>query len=124
MSLFDFLFPEWAEASHLRSLAETSERRERREAFSQHRDRQRRHLAGKSTDRKIEILERELAEASLVIEALIEVLEADGKTTRADLAQRIRQIDARDGVADGKLTPASEQPFRSNRKWDDETDPS
>ncbi len=119
MSLFDFFFPEWAEASHLRRLADSAELTERRERFASHRQRHQR-LAAKQSQHRIDTLEKELEEATLVIEALIELLEEKDLATRTDLASRVHAIDARDGVVDGRLTPEAKQPFKPNRQWEDQ----
>jgi len=120
MSLFDFFFPEQAQASHLRSLAEQGEA----QSLARHRERLAAVQSGRaeaartrSLEQRIEQLERDLGQAGLAIEALLELLEQTGAVSREALAARIQQIDGRDGVADGRLTPPNPDPFKPKRQW-------
>lgn len=123
MSFFDFIFPELAQASHLRRLADQAQEQS---AF-QHRERlavvQKDRLEStrtKSLEQRIERLERELGEAGLVVEALIELLEQAGVVSRSELAGRTADIDSRDGVVDGRITPPEVKPFEAKRPWPNE----
>jgi len=107
MSLFDFFFPEEAQAMHLRSLAENNAfeaRRAMRERVREHRERTRAKIMEGGNAQRIEKLEAELGEAMLVIEALLELLEEKGTIEREKLAERAKEIDGRDGMVDGALT--------------------
>lgn len=126
MSLFDFFFPEQAQASHLRTLAAQSSRDSlnlRREQISAQRTDQRNRILIGQAEAQIEKLESELAESCLVIEGLIELLEENNILTRDALQTRVQALDAKDGVADGKLTPEDERPappkkpFEPKRGW-------
>ena len=119
MSLFDFFFPEWAEASHLRRIADNSDLQEQRNRVAHYRDRHAR-LADRSARKRIEELERELGQSALVIEALIELLEESGSVERSAIATRVHELDARDGVVDGRITPEAKRPFKPTRKWEDQ----
>jgi hypothetical protein len=120
MSFFDFFFPEQAQASHLRRLAEqghahsTALHRQRLQAVQQQRQEESR---TRSLEQKVAQLEQDLGHAALTIEALLELLEQSGAVTREALAARIREVDARDGVADGRLTPPAPEPFAATRPW-------
>ena len=120
MSFFDFFFPEQAQASHLRAIASQGEQ----STFAAHRERirsaQQRRLEAareRNSEKRIEQLEGDLAQAGLVIEALIELLDESGAVSRESLAQRVNKIDARDGLEDGRITPGANQPFEPTREW-------
>ena len=120
MSFFDFFFPEQAQASHLRSLAEQG----RSQATASHRQRfheaQQRRQATSQTrtlEQRIAQLEQDLGQAGLAIEALLELLEQSGAVTREALAARTREIDARDGIADGRMTSPQPETFTPKRQW-------
>ena len=125
MSLFDFFFPEQAQAMHLRSLAAQNSQEAmglRREQMSAQRQEQRNRILIGTAEEQIEKLEGELAQSCLVIEGLIELLEESGVCTREALQERVAAIDVRDGVADGRSTlvdqvPAKKEPFEPNRDW-------
>jgi hypothetical protein len=87
MSFFDFIFPEQAQASHLRRLANQGQE----QSTYQHRERlavvhsQRLESSRtNSLEQRIERLEKELGEAGLVVEALLELLEQSGTITRSN----------------------------------------
>ncbi|GAA5496338.1 hypothetical protein Rhal01_02521 [Rubritalea halochordaticola] len=101
MSLFDFFFPEEAQASHMRRLADVASRSEMQTRMARARQEQ----AGMSSAKRIEALEGEVAQLAIIVEALLEKLSDDGTLTRSQLAQKVAEIDARDGVIDGKITP-------------------
>jgi len=120
MSLFDFLFPEQAQASYLRQLASNNAQQtalmRSQQYTEQLRSKQAVRLNTKAEDR-VKELEVELAQAALVIESLISLLEEKNLVTREELKQRTSQIDAADGVIDGRITPPGEQPFVPKRDW-------
>lgn len=120
MSFFDFFFPEQAQASHLRRLADQAHQ----QSASQHRERvavvQKHRLETsltRSLEQRIERLERELGEAGLVVEALLELLEQAGVVSRSELAARTADIDSRDGVVDGRMTPPEVKKIEAKRPW-------
>ncbi len=109
MSLFDFFFPEQAQAVHLRSIAASarSEQSQRsREIF----DRRRESFRAAGPDQRVEKLQRDLEQSALVIESLIGLLEEKKVLTRQECQLRIAQIDSSDGVIDGRITPEHERP--------------
>ena len=124
VSLFDFFFPEQAQAIHLRTLTTQNSREAlglRREHVSHQRQEQRNRILIGEAEEQIEKLELELAQSCLVIEGLIELLEEGDVFTREALQERVTAIDVRDGVADGKSTSSEEvptkRPFESKRDW-------
>jgi hypothetical protein len=52
-------------------------------------------------------LERELGQAGLVIESLLQLLEESGTISREALTTRVQRLDAADGVVGGRITPPS-----------------
>lgn len=92
MSLFDFFFPEQAQASHLRSLASSARTRNRRNIRK----------TG-DLDRRIDDLEKDLGYVSLVLGALVQQLDAKGTLSRDDLRTVLAELDELDGVKDGRL---------------------
>jgi hypothetical protein len=127
MSFFDFLFPEVAQASHLRRIADQQQSQAHQEGMRRFRDeRERRWETSRSQalEQRVEELERDLGQAGLVIEALLQALEASGTVKREDIAARAIAIDAADGVTDSRVTPGAAQPFLPRRAWEDVAKPS
>ncbi len=120
MSLFDFLFPEQAQAMHLRQLANNNGQQiammRSQQYTEQLRQKQAVRLNTKAEDR-VKELEIELAQSVLVIESMISLLEEKNLLTREELKQRTSQIDAADGVIDGRITSPEEKPFVPKRDW-------
>ena len=100
MSLFDFFFPEQAQASHLRQLSESNSLANTQARLARARTRE----VTEASAKRVEALEGEVAELTIIVEALLEKLSEDGSVTRADLARKVAEIDSRDGVIDGKIT--------------------
>lgn len=126
MSFFDFFFPQEAQASHLRRIADQQERQSQQEGMQRFRDeRERRWETSRSQalEQRVEELERDLGQAGLVIEALLQALEASGILKREDIAARAIAIDSVDGVTDGRVTPGAAQPFLPRRTWEDAAKP-
>ncbi|HYW79607.1 MAG TPA: hypothetical protein VE890_08520 [Thermoguttaceae bacterium] len=63
-----------------------------------------------NTAARVEQLEGDLARAVLLIHALTEACLERGVFTREEIAQAAAEIDLLDGVADGKLDPATVRP--------------
>ena len=104
MSLFDFFFPEEAQASHLRRLADTASLAHTQARLAQARsDRSR-----LGAEKRVREVEEDVAQLTIVMEALLELFSEQGAVTRSDLARKVAEIDARDGVIDGKITKAEE----------------
>lgn len=125
MSLFDFLFPEQAQASHLRGLLKHQQietvREERREQV-----RGKLGEAAESVERlenQVARLEGKLNESEMIIRALAEMIFESSDYVAEDLKNLIEDIDARDGVVDGRITPDSQRPkpkFVAKRSWRDQ----
>jgi len=105
MSLFDFFFPEQAQAAHLRRLADgTATNRIQARAA-----RARQARSKNTSEQRIKELEDEVAELTIVVEALVEILDDTNSPRRVDLARKVAEIDARDGVRDGSVTKDVDQ---------------
>ena len=91
MDLFDFFFPEQAQASHLRKIA-----RQRTIPARQ-----------TSTDHtaEIEALQQDVNFLTLVVTALLRRLAETETASLGDVQDLVDEIDALDGVADGGLSP-------------------
>lgn len=71
----------------------------------------------------VDRLERRLNESELVTHALAEMLFQTCDYTHEDLQVMIEDIDFRDGVKDGRITPEKERPvpkFVAKRTWKDQ----
>ncbi|MGB0370592.1 MAG: hypothetical protein ACPGN3_04520 [Opitutales bacterium] len=99
MSLFDFFFPEVAQASHLRALRDQGSRSQQR---ARHESRQRRYRQ-QELESRVEALEEDLGYVSLVMASMLEQLDANGTLKRDDIRSIIAEIDKQDGKEDGKL---------------------
>ncbi len=120
MSLFDFIFPEQAQAVHLRTLAENSQREAMSQRAAETAERlQMRQVSrlNSKTDDRVEKLENELSQSALIIESLVALLHEKNVVSREELKERVAGIDAADGVIDGKITPASGKLFVPKRDW-------
>jgi len=105
MSFLELLFPDYATARHLRTLDEKNRTLEVRQRVAHNRSNRLIEAKSKKANSRIEQLEQELGQASLVIEALIEKLEEKSLVSREELERLVTEIDARDGVIDGRITP-------------------
>mgnify|MGYP000411961607 FL=1 len=56
----------------------------------------------------MEELEEEVARITLLLEGVLEHLNENGVMTLTDLRTKVAEIDARDGVIDGKITKPGE----------------
>ena len=97
MSLFDFFFPNEAQATHLRRIADQG-------AIRQRLARVQSRVSTATTAKQIDVIQKDLDSICLVLEALLEKLDESGVVSRKELAERAHEIDARDGVVDGKIT--------------------
>lgn len=100
MSLFDHFFPEVAQIEELRRIADSTSLAAHHSKLARARMDQEK----LSTGRRIQELENEVAQLTIVIEAMLEHFCDSGATSREQLAARIARIDLRDGIADGKIT--------------------
>ncbi len=109
MSLFDFFFPEQAQATHLRKLSDTISLHNVQSRINSSRSQE----IQMSMKKRIDELESEVGQLTIVIEALLECIADRNILTREELARKIGEIDARDAVLDGRITkqkPQLEEP--------------
>jgi len=92
MSLYDFFFPEQAQASHLRRIAE-------QQGFAATRHRR----VSVNLEARVRALENDLGYVTLVLSSVLDKLDTKGVVTRQDLKEAMAVLDAIDGVQDGKL---------------------
>ena len=93
MDLFDFFFPEQAQASHLRSIARSSGLSTRTSARE----------SGQLSD--LTDLRQDVRFLTLVLAAIIKRLSETETMNLADVQDLLDEIDTLDGVADGSLEP-------------------
>ena len=117
MSFFDLLFPEWATATHLRTLTEQNQANQTQTRIAQSRAERIASASKKDLERRVESLEIELGQAALVMEALMEKFEEKQICSKQEMMGLIQEIDARDGMIDGRITPQKPEPFESKREW-------
>lgn len=100
MSLFKYMFDhdylQRADIEALRSRARKNERRER--------------VDRRKAQDRLEQLEDEVAELTLLSQALLLVLRESGALDQAKLQRALEEIDAADGVIDGKVTRPEDRP--------------
>lgn len=113
MDFLDFFFPEQAQASHLHQMAANSQLQTtalHRMRFHQQMQRRDEDARVAGLEQRVAQLERDVGQAGLVIEALLELLEESGTVNRQHVAARTAEIDARDGTIDGRHTPPAKEP--------------
>lgn len=103
MSFFDFFFPEQAQATHLRRIAERQRSAERRSDRA-HRSRLQQADRSEALEKRIEELEGDLGFVALVLGAVMGHLDEKGTLDRDDLRKVISELDGLDGIKDGKLS--------------------
>ena len=92
MDLFDFFFPEQAQASHLRTIAKNGSFTPRR-------------VSGGDQASEIKALQEDVSFLTLVIVALLRRSSETETASLADVQDLLDEIDGLDGVADGGLDP-------------------
>ncbi len=92
MSLFDFFFPEQAQASYLRTLAKSEQQRSRAAARKK-----------PALDRRMDELEGDVGYLALVLGALLQKVDEKGVITRDEVRDTVMELDGLDGVKDGRL---------------------
>lgn len=100
MSLFDFLFPQQAQAMHLRDIASTSSKASyamRAKEIDEHGNRRRLGVLA----RRVEKLENDLALTAMVNALLVKRYLADTGKNLEQLRAEIAEVDRSDGVEDG-----------------------
>lgn len=100
MSLFDFIFPEQAQAIHLREIAEQGAFREQQNSRPWL-DPAQRAIREQST--RLEYVEDDIGTVALVCESLIRLGERKGLFTRQELFDVMNEVDMEDGKKDGKF---------------------
>jgi hypothetical protein len=84
---------------------------EEQQAFDRELARLRNAREGQHTvDDRVKLLEDDLARMLLLLHAVTEAVVSKGVISQSDLETAGREIDLRDGKADGKLDPACERP--------------
>ena len=99
MSLFDFFFPEQAQAAHLRALVDANRqqaRRARSAAAAANRNQS-------DVAKELETLRGDVGYLTLLLASLAHRLDQKGVVTRADLRAACEELDAFDSLKDGKL---------------------
>lgn len=94
MEMFDWMFPEPAQAMHLRSIAHSMRTHSRNANRSARR-------ASVARDE----IEDDLGFVALVLMSLVGSLIEKGVIQEEDLAAHIKRLDTLDGIEDGKLNP-------------------
>ena len=97
MDLFDFFFPEQAEAAHLRQISSNLSR-------GQHSTRAAADTARRAVD-ELADLRSDVAFLTLVITAMLRRLAENETMSLADVADLLGEIDGLDGLPDGGLSP-------------------
>lgn len=108
MDFLNLFFPQQAQAIHLREIAEATQHQAstlQQERFQRERQRREDESRVAGMEQRMAQLERDVGQAGLVIEALLELLEESKTLNRQLVAERTAAIDARDGVVDGRHTP-------------------
>ena len=105
MSLYDFFFPQQATAQHLRSIVQHNQFSNAVNRVNQARAIRK----GQVSKERVEELEDEIAQLTIVMEALLEVLGDSNAITMEMVARKISEIDARDGVIDCRITKKEEK---------------
>jgi hypothetical protein len=112
MDLFDFFFPDQSQAAHLRRLADSTSMSAMQERIS----RARAERSQASANKRIEELESEVGQLTIIVEALLESISDRGILSREDIAKKLCDIDERDGVIDGRITKPSPSPKAADPK--------
>ena len=92
MSLFDFFFPEQAQATYLRSIAR-----------SQRGKRTRSPVGGNKVEFRVRNLENDLGYVSLILAALLQKLDEKEVVDRDDVKAIMAELDELDGDKDNRL---------------------
>ena len=92
MGLFEFFFPEQAQAEHLKEMTRLQGFQARRSVAAQ----------GDLHARLAE-LEKDLGYAVLILGSILQRLDQKGVVTRNDVKEEMAALDSLDGVKDGRL---------------------
>ncbi|MFO0940372.1 MAG: hypothetical protein U0930_06345 [Pirellulales bacterium] len=102
MSLYDFFFPEEAQASHLRRIADGQHRAQRIGELASRRSYES-ELRITDVEERVLKLERDLGFVALMLGSIVSELNTKGVVTRKELSDIIEKLDARDGFPDESL---------------------
>ncbi|MCU0718478.1 MAG: hypothetical protein MUC83_02145 [Pirellula sp.] len=102
MSFFDFLFPEQAQAMHLRRLAD-QQSGSRSNLFASGEGADGNSYRMFELEERLLRLEKDLGFVSLVLGGVLTSIEQKGVATRSDVWDAIRKVDGMDNFQDGKL---------------------
>lgn len=102
MSFFDFLFPEQAQAMHLRRLADQQSRSHAHSSVNDAEADEHSYRIYELEERVLH-LEKDLGFVALVLGGILTTIEQKGVATRSDIWDSIRQVDGLDDFQDGQL---------------------
>jgi hypothetical protein len=95
MSIFDFMFPDQAAASHLRRMADRQARTDRLNLMRQNEQ--------SMLEERINELDCDVGVLALVLASLLETANEKGTISREEIKEKIEELDILDGFRDGKL---------------------
>ncbi len=105
MGLFEFFFPEWAAAEHLKTIRDMHRRARRRTA--KRRLPSARNRAGMvreaDVNKRIEALEEDVGFLSLLLLGILDVLSEKGAVTMEEVIGCMADLDSLDGIRDGRV---------------------
>ncbi len=102
MGLFEFMFPEQAQAEHLRAMRELQQDKQ-----WQHKREQRAEMASThALKMRIDELEKDLGFTVLVLASLLSTLDEKSVLKRKDVEKELRELDLIDGKDDNKISTA------------------
>ena len=102
MSLFDFLFPQQASASHLRGIRHQLDANAKADSIRRRKDAQR---TSEEISAATDELSDEVGEVALLLVGAIRAMIRKGLVTRAEVFAEMFEADDTDGDRDAKLKP-------------------
>lgn len=100
MSLFDFLFPQQAAVSHLKTMANQQRRAEKGG-----------NARLSSLESRVEELEHDTGVLALALAAILDSANENGSISRDEIKEKVLELDVLDGFHDGRINVAM------LRKW-------
>lgn len=101
MSLLDFLAPEVSGAQQLRRIANNMERQQRIERVKKQFNRTKRKRDTHDLQNRVAALEKDLGQVTLVLAAVLDIIQDKGVVSTEDVQAAITAIDKLDGELDG-----------------------
>ncbi|MFK7768054.1 MAG: hypothetical protein AB8B55_12595 [Mariniblastus sp.] len=95
MSLFEFMFPQQAAASHLRQIANRQKRDDR---WNRIRETDQTHL-----ENRVDELEHDMGVVALILASILDTANENGTISRDEIKRKIEELDVLDGFRDGRL---------------------